>query len=264
MRPSGTLERGIARLQAENEQLRRTTELQSELLGIVAHELRNPTSVIAGFAELLQRKRGLPDQDHDALTDMLVRQASHMSELIDSLLATSSLLYPDTAAAGDITTALAEAERYVVDAFGREKVQIDADVDGEVPAIDRRSLKLILTNLIGNAVKHSTGGRIEVRSRESGGLVEIEVSNEAPPIPPQERDLIFEPFKRAKGTNADGVGLGLHIVKRFSEAYGGSVAVDCVDGRVIFVVRLPRAQAGADRARRGGASRGTSAASGGG
>lgn len=101
-----------------------------------------------------------------------------------------------------------------------------------------------MTNLIGNAVKYGGGKPVWVEANDIGDDVEIAVANEGVALSDHEKDVIFEPFRRGSNVaGADGVGLGLYIVKRFAEASGGSVRVDSAEGRVTFRVRLPQDEA---------------------
>jgi signal transduction histidine kinase len=119
-------------------------------------------------------------------------------------------------------------------------------VEGELPPLhtDPGKLKVVLKNLIGNAVKFTKEGGITVEARRYSGGVEIAVSDTGIGIPPEAVESIFEPFRQADSsiTHAHGgTGLGLHIVKRLLELLGGTVTVESEVGRgSTFRVWVPR------------------------
>ena len=118
-------------------------------------------------------------------------------------------------------------------------------VVGELPLLhtDPGKLKVVLKNLIGNAVKFTPGGRITVEVQ--GGLqgIELTVSDTGIGMSPQALEIIFEPFQQAESTvtrSQGGTGLGLYIVKRLLEVLGGTVTVESEVGRgSTFRVRMP-------------------------
>jgi signal transduction histidine kinase len=101
-----------------------------------------------------------------------------------------------------------------------------------------------MVNLLGNALKYATPlTTVRVAARQAGpDLLAVSVTNAGPPITPADRKRIFEPFVQLDSSltrSASGVGLGLHIVRRLVESYGGGVEVDSADGLVTFTVTVP-------------------------
>jgi signal transduction histidine kinase len=107
---------------------------------------------------------------------------------------------------------------------------------------DGDRLLQVLTNLMGNAVRHGGADvRLTVRARRDGGDVAIEVTNTGTSIPPDELPRLFDRFYRSDATRAGvspGSGLGLAIVRSLTEQMGGTVAVRSEDGATTFEVRL--------------------------
>jgi signal transduction histidine kinase len=106
------------------------------------------------------------------------------------------------------------------------------------------ALRLVMVNLLGNALKYATPlTTVRVAARLAGpSLLAVSVTNAGPPITPADRQRIFEPFVQLDSSltrSASGVGLGLHIVRRLVESYGGAVEVDSVDDLVTFTVTIP-------------------------
>jgi signal transduction histidine kinase len=117
-------------------------------------------------------------------------------------------------------------------------------VEAELPFLqtDPGKLKVVLKNLIRNAVKFTTEGRITVAARSSRAGVEFRVADTGMGIPPQALALIFEPFQQVENSarHQSGTGLGLHIVKRLLERLGGTITVESEVGRgSTFYVWIP-------------------------
>jgi signal transduction histidine kinase len=125
------------------------------------------------------------------------------------------------------------------------------DVEPRLPLLytDAGKLKIILKNLIGNAVKFTPSGSITVAVQRYEGGVEFRVTDTGIGIPPEALGLIFEPFRQiehAATHQYGGTGLGLHIVKRLLEMVGGTIAVESEVGRgSTFRVWVPQGHKGA-------------------
>jgi len=115
---------------------------------------------------------------------------------------------------------------------------------------DERYLRQILVNLVGNAVKFTpSGGSIEIglRAIENGATIELSVADTGIGIKPKDIPLCQEPFGRVndgRSGNQEGIGLGLHLSKRFAEMLGGTLMVTSEVGRgTIVTIRLPHDRA---------------------
>ncbi len=123
---------------------------------------------------------------------------------------------------------------------------IEEDVPEEVTfRADRRRLTLALTNVIGNAVKHSpNGGRIWVRGFERAGEVHFSVRDEGPGFAPEDAQKLFDKYYRSpaeRHRKVPGSGLGLYIVRTIAERHGGTVSAHSEPGQgAEFEMVVPR------------------------
>jgi two-component system sensor histidine kinase GlrK len=110
-----------------------------------------------------------------------------------------------------------------------QRVRLDVRVEDVTLIADRSKIRLILENLVSNAVKYSPkGGTIHLRARTSGMLLELDVADSGPGIPVEDRRHVFEAFytgRAAKSTAVKGTGIGLSVVLEFVSAHGGTVQI---------------------------------------
>jgi len=249
------LARGIAHLGSlalENarlvEELEKADRLKSDFVANMSHELRSPLHVIIGYHEmLLEGALGpIAPQQVEALR-RADRGARELLELVEMTLDLSRL----TARRAPVDLEDVSIPKLVEDLIradlllAKPHLDLQCKVAPELPTLqtDRLKLRLILKNLLGNAVKFTDAGTVElsVRRRENGA--EFEVADTGIGIPPAVRERIFEPFFQADGSASGrgGAGLGLYIVRRMVELLGGELEFDSEPGRGTTVrVWIPR------------------------
>jgi two-component system sensor histidine kinase GlrK len=133
-----------------------------------------------------------------------------------------------------------------------QRARLDVQVDDVTLVADRGKIRLILENLVSNAVKYSPkGGTIYLRARASAAHLVLDVADSGPGIPPPEREHIFEAFytgRAAKTSAIKGTGIGLSVVLEFVSAHGGSVEI--IDGQfpgAHFRITMPIRATSGDR-----------------
>ena len=234
------------------DELRAANRQKDQFLAMLAHELRNPLAPITTAAQLLQRGTLDPQRARHA-SDIIVRQAEHMTDLVNDLLDVSR-----------VTRGLAEIEK--------EDLDITSVVHGAVeqvrPLLDmkRHELKLelwqqplhvsgdrtrlvqVVSNILNNAAKYTpSGGKIVLRVRSEGGEAVIAVCDNGQGIDPQVLPYIFDLFTQAERTpdrSQGGLGIGLALVKSLVALHGGRVAAysEGANRGSEFVIRLPLLQ----------------------
>ena len=227
-------------------ELQQSQRLKDELYNVVSHELRTPLTGILGFGELLLTRddRITPDQRKEHLGRIL-REARRLQRVVDNLVYSSKVIQQDGSAAADLRGVVGAVIEDLDDVPGRERLDLQVDLAAarEV-AMPAEALRLVMVNLLGNALKYATPlTTVRVAARAAGpSLLAVSVSNAGPTITPADRERMFEPFVQLDSSltrSASGVGLGLHIVRRLVESYGGTAEVDSVDGLITFTVAVP-------------------------
>lgn len=239
-------------LRQTNEVLQEALEQKSELLGIAAHDLKNPLFGIRGLSEILLENQELDESMHRKLA-LIYESADETLELINDLLESAA------ASSGQVRL---EVERidmepvaeWVVHSFqpqaekkGQQIHYQATEADCRVEA-DERKLREAMSNLVSNAVKYSPkGARIDVEVQRADDQVRFIVQDEGPGLSEKERKNLFAPFQRLSPEPTAGEassGLGLYIVKQLVELHEGRVWVESEVGKgSTFGITLPAAWA---------------------
>jgi signal transduction histidine kinase len=223
------------RLGAQSGELRRANRLKSEILGTVAHDLKNPLGVILGRTEILNElvARTPPEvEPMRAQIGHIRDSATRLTEMVNSLIKDAMNDALDITIRGDAFD-LAALVREV--AAGNEALAARKGQTLALEAPDRLTvtgdpdrLREAVDNLVSNAIKYSPpGSPVDVAVRPSEHAVEIAVRDFGPGLSPEDMDRLFGRFQRlsAKPTGGESsTGLGLFIVKRIVELHGGRVA----------------------------------------
>jgi signal transduction histidine kinase len=234
-------------------QKRRDAELlasaREQVLGVVAHDLRNPLNLIAQTTQLLIEEE-LPAASRRTLFGVTTRAVKEMDRLISDLLDTVRL------EAGRLSLDMEDVsvEEIVFQAeesFRPLAYQRGIHLDVVAPQteialrVDPLRVSQIVSNLIGNALKFTPEqGHVTFSAAPNESQVLFEVADSGPGIPPADLEHLFERFWQARRTDLRGVGLGLPIAKGLVEAHGGTLSVQSAVGAgTTFSFTLPRAKA---------------------
>ena len=251
-----SLARANRRLSNRHNALRQSNETKTILLGMVAHDLRNPLAAILNRSELIQSLLERNDDNAVSLTkvlescDIIATSVERMDRLIASTLTQAR------AEAASITVdmldfhvgrAIGAAVALNVMAAERKSIAISHDVPGDLMARgDEDRIVEALDNLIFNAIKYSHPGQgIAVSARQFPDSIEITVADEGQGLTPEDCARAFRQFQRlsAKPTGGESAtGLGLAIVKAIAEAHSGTISVTSAGkGQgAVFNLSLPR------------------------
>jgi len=231
-----------------NEALRQTIEEKSRLLGVAAHDLKNPLFGIRALSEILLETGGGPEKGERKLT--LIRDsADDTLRMIEDLLATAATSEQTERAHQAVD--LAALVQWVVRSFDPQadwKDQpLSCDVQTDAPCVvegDKRKLREAVANLVSNALKYSPPGtEVEVHVDRRGDEVQVAVVDSGPGLSELDQQRLFAPFQRlsAEPTGGEGSsGLGLYIVKQIIDTHEGTidVATELGEGST-FTLLLP-------------------------
>ncbi len=223
--------------------------VKDEFLAVLSHELRSPLNPILGWTKMLRSKR-LDATKTDQALETIERNVKLQAQLIEDLLDISRILQ------GKMTLNVAPVNLAATIAAALETVQLAADakniqiqinlnpLSGTVSG-DMNRLQQVVWNLLSNAVKFTpSGGQVEIQLKQVGMYAEIQVKDTGKGINPEFLPDVFEYFRQEDGTTTrqfGGLGLGLAIVRHFTELHGGTVEANSpgLNLGATFTVRLP-------------------------
>jgi signal transduction histidine kinase len=237
-------------IQRKSHELEIANKAKDEFLGVISHELRTPLGIIKGYADILKQKVfGDVTKKQASALDKIMTQATALTDMINDVLQVTAIGAMKTRLSCtdvDLVSLLSELrESYQ---FANDKfIDVGWTVDGDLPVIftDVEKLRAILQNLINNALKFTETGSIKITAQKLslGNGVELSVRDTGVGIPADKIDTIFGMFQQADNSTTrgyGGVGLGLYIVKSFTELLGGRVSVWSEIGKgTCFTVNLP-------------------------
>jgi signal transduction histidine kinase len=236
-------------LRAVNEKLAQASELKSQFLANVNHELRTPVSAIIGFGRLILREtQGRIDSLQRENLEDLLRNAERLLGLIDSLLDFAKIeagkmeVQLEPVKIGEMVQGVSAIVEPMLD---KERVRLIRDISPDTAPLytDREKLRQIMLNLLDNAVKFTEHGEIRISAFQENGDFKLAVADTGIGINQDDLNRIFEEFERGQSSNGRsyrGSGLGLAIVKRLVDILGGSIAVESeVEKGSTFTVTLP-------------------------
>ncbi len=215
----------------------RAIQARNEVLGVVAHDLRNPLSLIQMEAVSLQRDKTHPERPSREPGEVITRAATHMNRLIEDLLDVSAIdaggltIAQSRVSAAHVAIEAVDAQRRLRSA---ESLELRLELADNLPEIsaDRDRLLQVFENLIGNAIKFTPpGGSITVGAVPRDAHVQFCVKDSGSGIALEDRAHLFDRFWQRHPTRHGGAGLGLPIVKGIVEAHGGDVWIDSAPGR---------------------------------
>ncbi len=226
----------LARDEAES-----ASRAKSEFLANMSHEIRTPMNAILGFTDLLKRGYHRDARDAEKYLNTIQASGRHLLDLINDILDLSKVeagrldvekvRFPPHRIIHEVTQILAvkAAEKGLV---------LGVDIRRPIPESilsDPARLRQIVTNLLGNALKFTERGRVDLRlAMEEGQRMVVEVADTGIGIPVDKLESIFEPFVQAEASTMrrfGGTGLGLAISRRFARALGGDITVTSAPGQ---------------------------------
>ena len=225
------------RLAAQWARLRQANSFKSEILGTVAHDLKNPLSVILGRTEILKEliaKAGSLNGEAQAQIAHIRDAANRLTGMVDDLVADAMADALDISVRREpvdisiLVQEVAEANRPLA-ARKQQTIRVSAP-SHHTAMVDSDRIREAIDNLVSNAVKYSPiGGAIDIMVTQEPGNISIQVKDQGAGLSPEDLSRLFGRFQRlsAKPTAGEtSTGLGLSIVKRIVDLHGGRVTVE--------------------------------------
>jgi PAS domain S-box-containing protein len=233
------------RVQERTVDLMRSNEELHQFAKVASHDLQEPLRAIQGFANLLaKRYRGKVDETHDEFVDFILDGTNRMQQLIQAVLAHSSI-----SNVAEKTECVTDCNSVLEEVLANLKTSITESgakfIIGDLPevAVERTVLIQLFQNLIGNAIKYrgDRSPEIYIASEKTVDKWHFSVRDNGIGIDPQYSSKIFDMFARLHGqTEYSGTGMGLAICKKIVEAHGGAIWVESKLGEgSIFYFTLP-------------------------
>ncbi len=226
------------------------TLAKSRFVSSMSHEIRTPLNAILGFSQLMMREPGLSKEQTEHL-ETINRCGEHLLNLINEILdyskmeAGRALLVPAVFQLPELLLDLKLLFQERLDAKG---LTLTLTLDEGLPkfiSTDEGKLRQILVNMLGNAVKFTEQGRIDLRAHrefhDGVSLLAIEVEDTGFGFSPQDLKTVFHPFEQGtQGSSAGGTGLGLALSRQYAQLLGGDISLVSEQGRgSCFTVTVP-------------------------
>ncbi len=242
----GALQRNMAK---QNAALQRLNRQKNQLIGMVAHDLRNPLGVVTQFSKMINRLAGERLKPREAaMLGRIERTAGFMLSIVEGLLDLSAIesgeirLQSSRFGFGELVAEAVSLEQLHA-ADKQTTITVESPDDFELEG-DRSKLMQVVANLISNAVKYGPlNGEVRVVVGRQEQRARLCVIDQGPGIPPGERSRLFKPFgtTSVKATGGEkSTGLGLVIARKVIEAHAGTIGVETEVGTgSTFWIELP-------------------------
>ena len=240
----------LADLKKANQELNRLNEIKNCFLSIVSHDLRTPLTSIKGYAQVLDMQTDLPSDQRIKFLHIIMKETEHLGGLINDLMDFVSIeagklrIEKKPGHMGEI---LSDLEARMRPQAEEKKINLHVSATPNLSPLmlDKRRISQVITNLVGNAFKHTPeGGSVTVTAAKNTTGTKVTVQDTGEGIPPQDLPHLFEQFYQGEShtSKKDGIGLGLTICQEIVNAHGGKMEIHS-DGvgagtRVCFTLPL--------------------------
>jgi signal transduction histidine kinase/HAMP domain-containing protein len=231
-------------------ELEKANKGKDEFLGVISHELRTPLNVIKGYTEIMLGEiLGEINAEQKKALGTISNQSMELFTMINGILQVTRIEAGAVQAATcevNLCDLLGELRSNYSFPYGKELTLV-WDYPASLPVVrtDDEKLKAVLQNLINNAIKFTEKGTVTVSTQQVPGaeMIEFKIADTGIGIPQDKLQTVFDMFQQVDSSATrkfSGVGLGLYIVKKFTELLGGGVRVESeMDKGSVFTVTLP-------------------------
>jgi PAS domain S-box-containing protein len=238
-----------AELEMQKKLLQEASQLKTSFLSNMSHELRTPLNSVIALSGVLNRRldKKIPEEEYSYL-EVIERNGKHLLSLINDILDISRI----ESGREEIEITKFNANNLIADVVSmvypqakQKKIKLLHKTDGSELIIsnDANKCRHILQNLIGNAVKFTDKGKVEISAQQIGEKVLITVADTGIGMAENQLPHIFDEFRQADGSTSrrfGGTGLGLAIAKKYANMLGGTITVKSVpESGSEFILELP-------------------------
>lgn len=230
---------------------RRLDKLRKDFIANVSHELRTPISMLQGYSEAIVDDIAETKEEKNELAQIIYEESMRLSRLVNELLDLARM----EAGHIQLNKVQVDVEDYM-DRISRKfkgvaednqiTLKLNKDISNKMAVFDVDRIEQVLTNLIDNAIRHtSEGGYVVVDVTYHGDILEVSVKDSGSGIPEEDLPFVFERFykadkSRARKNNAKGTGLGLSIANNIVKAHDGTITVKSkVNQGTTFTFKIP-------------------------
>lgn len=219
-------------LEEKNQMLRRINDEKNEIIGMVAHDLRAPINQVQSVVNLMQYEKEGLSEDMNSYLDILDKATSRMKFMVSEILNIEAI----ENSSFDLELKPVNLQQIIEEEAQNfrlyaDKKQLALKVETAGPAacavVDENIYRNIIENLLSNALKYSPGGKtIQLRVKIENGQIVTSVKDEGPGLSDEDMKRVFGKFQKLSARPTGGevsIGLGLSLVKKFTEAMGGTV-----------------------------------------
>jgi two-component system phosphate regulon sensor histidine kinase PhoR len=212
---------------------RKLSDLKSEFVANVSHDLKTPLSLVRMFGEMLQSGRVENEEKRRQYIQIIVQESERLGALIENVLDFARVERGRKVfdfAPGNLSQVVESAVEKSRMRAEQEGIVLTSDAAESLPLVnlDASAIELATLNLIDNAIKYAgTGQVVHVAVSDQGSVLQVSVTDQGPGILPEDRKRIFERFVRGQSKgNTRGSGIGLALVRQIAEAHGGQAWVE--------------------------------------
>lgn len=219
-----------------------TAQLRDQFIAVLGHDIRSPIASIAAGAKLL--RKSVSDDGGKTILGLMEQSVVRVANIVDNVLDFArgrlggGILLKPTVASLTVTLETIVAELRAI--HPTRMIEASFSLSDEVH-VDHARIGQLFSNLLANAIVHGLpDGLIRVHASDHDGALQLWVANAGEPIPPEDLDRLFQPFKRREThANTEGLGLGLYIAAQIAEAHGGTLTVSSSKEETRFTLRIP-------------------------
>lgn len=219
---------------------------KTDFLANISHEIRTPMTAILGYAEVL-RKESLPPKEVENSVEIIEHNAHHLLALVDEILDVSKMeagKFDVERENVDLLRILNEVYSLINVKAQDKGIELIFKNEGKIPQevwLDKKRLKQILFNIVGNSIKFTEKGHVELVVSFNGNLLTFMVEDTGCGIPANQIDKLFRPFEQADTSHAraySGSGLGLVLSRGLAQKMGGDIQIVSSQVNVGTVMRI--------------------------